>query len=405
MIVIVISIVLATLASIFAAGQVRDAVDDHAAASTGRYLLQVRGALVDLQVKYLSWMSNEASTDSSQNARIPAGLSWIGGSGVQLARGSVPDLVSLGFLPTNTPRYPVLGDTVRFVLVRQGTCPGTDCRTTAYVYTCQPVSAERSRRQPGGCTAPTGNRGRFSPTLLAKVLMSTEGYGGHDAHGGPNVAGPLLNAPRVWFDFGTEPGHVVLAAGLEATPFGQFVRHGETRPVTLHNTLTVDQTIQSHQGLLLNTAVTPGGTCSPEGLYASTPEKMLAVCVNGAWFAATGHVVTGVYTNLPNNATVPALSCPVGLTAWRYVAMQEVDMTVSGSDINVAGNVGGTIQGSGAVNAAGAVSVNGAFSGTFKNAGSSYVRAAQNVAIVANRIAITPAGPNARAAVIQGCKS
>jgi hypothetical protein len=246
---------------------------------------------------------------------------------------------------------------------------------------------------------------QFSPALLARVLISTEGYGAHDARGGSTVAGPLLNAPRAWFDFGTEPGHVVLAAGLDATPFGQFVRHGETRPVTLHNTLTVDRTIQSNQGLLLNTAVTPGGTCSPEGLYASTPEKMLAVCVNGAWFAATSHVVTGVYANLPNNAAVPALSCPAGLTAWRYVAMQVVDMTVTGSDINVAGNVGGTIQGSGAVNAAGDVSVNGAFSGTFNNAGSSYVHATQNVAIVANRIAITPAGLNARAAVIQGCKS
>ncbi len=399
MIVIVISIVLATLASIFTAGQLRDAVDDNAAASTGRYLLQVRGAVVDLQVKHQSWISNE------KEAVAPTGLSWANVSGAQVARGGITELLELGFLPANTPRYPVLGDAVRFALVRQGTCPGVDCRTTAYVYTCHPVSAERSRRQPEGCKPPTGNRVQFSPALLARVLISTEGYGAHDARGGSTVAGPLLNAPRAWFDFGTEPGHVVLAAGLDATPFGQFVRHGETRPVTLHNTLTVDRTIQSNQGLLLNTAVTPGGTCSPEGLYASTPEKMLAVCVNGAWFAATSHVVTGVYANLPNNAAVPALSCPAGLTAWRYVAMQVVDMTVTGSDINVAGNVGGTIQGSGAVNAAGDVSVNGAFSGTFNNAGSSYVHATQNVAIVANRIAITPAGLNARAAVIQGCKS
>lgn len=399
MIVIIISIVLTTLASIFAAGQLRDAVDDNAAASTGRYLLQVRGAVIDLQVKHQSWISNE------KNATSPTGLSWVGVSGVQVARGGIPELIDLGFLPTNTPRYPVLGDSVRFALVRQGACPGADCRTTAYVYTCHPVSTERSRRQSGGCATPTGNRARFSPALLAHVMMSTDGYGGHDARGGPNVAGPLLNAPRTWFDFGTQLGHVVVAAGLDATPFGQFVRHGETRPVTLHNTLTVDQTIQTNQGLLLNTAVTPGRSCLPEGLYASTPDKVLAVCMNGVWFAATGHIVTGVYANLPNNATVPALVCPAGLTAWRHLALQDVDMTVTGSDINVAGQVGGTIQGSGAVNAAGDVSVNGAFSGTFNNAGSSYIRATQSVTIVANRIAITPAGPNARAAVIQGCKS
>ncbi|MBJ7264315.1 MAG: hypothetical protein JHC61_11580 [Burkholderiaceae bacterium] len=132
---------------------------------------------------------------------------------------------------------------------------------------------------------------------------------------------------------------------------------------------------------------------------------MLAVCVKGAWFAATGHVVTGVYANLPNNATVPALSCPAGLTAWRYIALQDVDVTVREKDIKVTGQVGGTIKGSGSVNAAGAVSVNGAFNGTFNSAGSSYVHTAQSVTIVDNRIAITTAGPHARAAVIQGCKS
>ena len=256
MIVIIISIVLTTLASIFAAGQLRDAVDDNAAASTGRYLLQVRGAVIDLQVKHQSWISNE------KNATAPAGLSWADVSGTQVSRGGIPELIDLGFLPKNTPRYPVLGDSVRFALVRQGACPGADCRTTAYVYTCHPVSTERSRRQSGGCATPTGNRARFSPALLAHVMMSTDGYGGHDARGGPNVAGPLLNVPRTWFDFGTQLGHVVLAAGLDATPFGQFVRHGETRPVTLHNTLTVDQTIQTNQGLLLNTAVTPGSQAS-----------------------------------------------------------------------------------------------------------------------------------------------
>ncbi|WP_028354602.1 hypothetical protein [Bordetella petrii] len=405
MIPFILTILLGTLAAVFTAGQYRDAVDDSAAASTGRYLLQVRGAVVDLQVKYQSWLSGANLPEASEDSSARPGLTWDSVDGVQVARGGVAQLVDLGLLPSNTPRYPLLGDTVRFVLVRQGSCPGADCRTTAFVYTCHPVSDARSRRQPDGCAAPAGDRATFSASLLAKVLISADGYGGHDATGGPNVIGPLMNAPRQWFDFSPEPGHAVLAAGLDATPFGQFVRHGETRPVTLHNTLTVGETIQSNKGLLLNTAVASGEACSPEGLYAATADKMLAVCLNGAWFAANSHVVTGVYANLPNNATIPSLTCPAGLSAWRYVAMQDPDVTVTGSDINVAGDVGGTIRGSGSVNAAGSVSVNGSFTGTFQNAGTSYVRVAQSVAVVADRIAITPAGPNARAAVIQGCKS
>jgi len=399
---VIITIVVAIFAAIFGAGEISRAVDDNAAASTGRYMLQVRGAVVDLQVKYQSWLSNENITGGDG---VPANLSWVGVAGGQVARGGVPELVELGVLPANTPRYPALGDAVRFALVRQGTCPGADCRTTAYVYTCHPISAQRSQRQPGGCTAPAGSRARYSPTLLAKVMMSADGYGGHDARGGTQVVGPLVNVPRTWFDFGTEVGHAVVAAGLDATPFAQFVRHGETRPVTLHNTLTVDRTIQTNQGLLLNTAVTPGAACTPEGLYASTADKMLAVCVNGAWFSATGHVVTGVYPNLPNNATVPSLVCPAGLTPWRYVSLQGLGATVTGSDVNVAGSVGGTIQGSGYVNAAGAVTVNGSFSGTFQNAGSSYVRVAQTATLSGDRVIITPADANARAAVMQGCKS
>ena len=84
------------------------------------------------------------------------------------------------------------------------------------------------------------------------------------------------------------------------------MRHGETRPVTLHNTLTVGETIQSNKGLLLNTSVAPGAACTIEGLYASTANKMLAVCTGGVWFTPFGHVVTGVYSS--SGAHLPSRS-------------------------------------------------------------------------------------------------
>lgn len=403
---VVIAILLTTLASIIAAGQIKRRLDDAAADNTGRYLMQVRGAVVDLQVKYEAWLNNVDTTGAPAGIYpTPPDLGWVGVADAQVARGGVADLVKLNLLPASTQRYPVLGDVIRFALVRQGACPGDTCETSAYVYTCHPISDERSLRQNDTCTPPAGRRSKFSPSLLGQVLLASAGYGGHDALGGANVQGPLLNAPRTWFDFGTQPGHAVLAAGLNATPFNQFVRHGETRPVTLHNTLTVDQTIQSNKGLLLNTAVVPGAACEPEGLYASTADKLLAVCVNKTWFSATDHTITGVFGNLPNNAAVTPLVCPPGLTAWRYVSLQAADVKVTGADVNVAGTVGGTIQGSGSVNAAGSVSVNGSFAGNFQNAGSSFVHVAQSVAVTADRVVITPGDLNARAAVIQGCKS
>lgn len=402
---ITVAMLLLTLAAVYASVDTRRKADESAAEATGRYLMQIRGAVVDLQLKHEAWLRGEELVGLPAGSYpTPPALAWTNVAGVQVARGGVAELTALGLLPATIPRYPTLGDVARFILVRQGACPGDECRTSAYVYVCHPISAARSLRQNAECAPPGADRSRYDQTLLSKVVLASQGYGGHDARGSNNVRGPLMDVPRAWFDFGTQPGHAVIAASLDATPFGQFVRHGETRPVTLHNTLTVGKTIQSDQGLLLNTSVTPGAACTVEGLYASTADKMLAVCTGGVWFTQTGHVITGVYSDLPNEAAVPPLQCPAGLTPWRQVALQGVDATARGGDVSIAGSIGGSISGSGYVNAAGAVTVGGAFNGTFQNAGSSYVRVAQRASIAADRVSISPADPSARATVIQGCK-
>lgn len=399
----IIAIVVATIVVTLAAHLVKREIDDAAARGTAKYLLQLRTAVVDLQLKHEAWLRGESLPDVSA-AAVPK-LAWIATGGVQAAYGGVEELRNLGLLPAGTPRYPALGDLARFVLVRQGACPSPDCRTSAFVYTCHPISAQRSMRKGAVCSTPDGARARYSQALLGQVLQAAGGYGGHDALNSANVQGALMDVPRAWFDFGDAPGHVVLAAGLDATPFGQFVRHGDTRPVTLHNTLTVDLAIQTNTGLLLNTAAVAGEHCVPEGLYASTKESMLAQCLDGVWLLRTGHVITAAYQDLPNGAAVPAVICPTGQQPWRHVALQTMDVTVGGPDVNIAGSVGGVIQGSGQVNAAGAVTVGGAFSGTFQNAGASSVHVAQTVSVANDRIVISPSDMSARAALIQGCRN
>lgn len=403
---VAVALTIITIAVVVGASAIKREADDSAAESTGRYLTQIRGAVIDLQLRHEAWLRGENISNAPAGTYpTPPALRWVPVSGAQIARGGISDLSSIGLLPASIPRHPPLGDTVRFALVRQGRCPGSACRTDAYVYTCHPISDIRSLRRNTSCMPPHGAQAQYAPALLGKVMVAAGGYGGHDASGGTHVRGPVMNAPRAWFDFGSAPGHAVLAAGLDATPFDQFVRHGETRPVTFHNTLVVGETIQSNKGLLLKTAVVPGRTCAPEGLYASTANKLLAVCTGGIWFAQNGHTITGTYADLPNAATVPPIVCPPGATPWRHVALQGMDATMRGADVNVAGSISGNIQGSGHVNAAGAVTVGGAFSGTFQNAGSSYVRVAQRVSVSGDRIAITPADMGARASVIQGCKN
>lgn len=400
----IIAVLVATILVTLAASLVKRETDDATARGTGKYLLQLRAAVVNLQLKNEAWVRGESL--SNMSAPAAPNLAWTPVTdGAQVAYGGVEDLRTLGLLPAGTPRYPALGDLARFVLIRQGACPSPDCHTSAFVYTCHPISAQRSLRISTACTTPAGARARYSQALLGQVMQAAGGFGGHDALNSVHVQGALMDVPRAWFDFGDAAGHAVLAAGLDATPFGQFVRHGDTRPVTLHNTLTVDLAIQTNTGLLLNTAAVAGEHCAPDGLYASTKERMLAQCVDGTWFLRTGHVITSAYQDLPNGAAVPALVCPAGQQPWRHVALQTMDVTVGGSDVSIAGSVGGVIQGSGQVNAAGAVTVGGAFSGTFQNAGASSVHVAQTVSVANDRIVISPSDMNARAALIQGCRN
>lgn len=403
---VLVVLAIVTLATVLYAYTIKRDADESAAKATGRYLAQIRGALVDLQVKHEAWLRGENITSAPPGTYpVPPALSWSTVAAAQIANGGVEDLFALGLLPTSTPRYPALGDTARFILVREGACPGADCRTGAYVYTCHPINDLRSLRQGGACVPATGKRAQFHQGLLGVVMAAAEGYGGHDANGGTNVRGPLLDVPRAWFGFGPERGHAVVAAGLGATPFGQFVRHGETRPVTLHNTLNVGGAIASNTGLILNTAVSPGAACVPEGMYASTSNKLLAVCTGGVWFVQAGQTITAAFTDLPNDAAIPAVTCPAGLTPWRHVALQAIEATARGGDVSIGGAIGGSIQGSGYVNAAGSVTVGGSFSGSFQNSGNSYVRTAQRASVAGDRIVISPPDFNARASVIQGCKN
>lgn len=191
---VVIAILVATALATLAASFVKREVDDAAAQGTGKYLLQLRAAVIDLQLKHEAWLRGENLPDGATPTSPK--LAWTAAGGAQVAYGSVADLKTLGLLPTDTPRYPALGDLARFVLVRQGACPSQDCHTSAFVYTCHPIGAQRSLRSSTACTAPAGARGRYSQALLGQVLQAADGYGGHDALNSTNVQGPLMDVPR-----------------------------------------------------------------------------------------------------------------------------------------------------------------------------------------------------------------
>jgi len=404
---LMIAITIMTLLAVLGANQIRQQLDDSAAEATGRYLLSLRGALVNLQVKHEAWLHNtDVSTAPPGTYATPPNWPWQTSEDAQVVRGTVQDLIDDHLLPADTPRFTPLGERAAFVLVRQGVCPGADCQVQAFAYTCHPISRQISSRGGGAaCPTPTGARAQVAPALLGQVMRSTEGYGGHDVTDNQRVRGKLFEARRAWFAFSSRTGHAVITANLDATPFGQFLRQGDTRPVVLRNQLSVEGMIQTNTGLLFTHAVAEGAPCQPEGLMGSTGVT-LAVCLNGRWAALGNHLVAGTFQNLAHDAYVPPPNCPAPTTPWRHVAMTATDVTVHGGDLNVQGTTSGGLEGSGWVNAAGHVAISGSFSGTFQADPGSTVRVHQSVSLTADhRVVFHPAGQQARAAVIQGCRS
>jgi hypothetical protein len=89
---------------------------------------------------------------------------------------------------------------------------------------------------------------------------------------------------------------------------------------------------------------------------------------------------------------------------FSYASLVKLDATMTGTDINVRGNLAGSVAGTGYVNQSGAVNVTGSFNGTVTSMPDSSIRTAQGVSVDSGIVNITPADPNARALVIVGCR-
>jgi len=403
---LMVAIAIMTLLAVLGANQIRQQLDDHAAEATGRYLLRLRGALINLQLKHEAWLrATDTATALPGTYPDTPDWQWHTIADAQVIRGDVQDLIAQHVLPADMPVFTPLGERAQFILVRQGTCPDNPCQIQAFAYTCHPISRQSSSRSGTSCSVPGGARAQVHPALLGKVMLSTEGYGGHDVTPDQQVRGKLFQARRAWFGLASPTGYAVVTASLDDTPLNQFVRHGDTRPVVLHNHLSVDGTIQTNTGLLFGETVSAGLPCLAEGMVGSTGTA-LAICLNGQWNVLGNHLVAGVFNHLTHDTYVPPPHCPVPMQPWRHIAITATDVVVGNGDLNIRGTAGGGLRGSGAVNAAGQVAISGSFSGTFEADPASTVRVHQSVRLSStHRVIFEPRGARARATVIQGCKS
>ncbi|GAA5233806.1 hypothetical protein FOZ76_07050 [Verticiella sediminum] len=376
---VAIAAMLLAMGAVWYASASADATRDAGAQSTGRLLLVARGALQRLMVEHYDWLLGyEGAAEPPDWLAQPLPLD-VDAAPLLQAEDAV--------LEAGEPRRPAYGASLRIRLWREHECPGPACRLRALVYTAEPVRAEAALD--------------YSPELVGAIMLSTDGYGGHAPPGVPErLRGALFDAAN---PVGAVAGIVAVSADLDATPFHQFVRHGDDRPVRLRNRLEVDGLLVAGSGVQLPTGVEPGAACPGEGVYARSARGALAVCTVGVWFEIGRYVVQGEAGGLRSGEPVPEPSCPPGTTPFTRLGLQALDHRIAGGDIDVRGDLRGTVSGTGSVNAAGAVSVTGAFAGSVQSGAGSYVQVRIRPSLLDGRVHVD-GGPDNLVHALWGCR-
>lgn len=379
---------------------------DTLAVSTGAYMTTVRGAVIKGLGTY------EAVLGLADISKAPVGLyptppAWAVFTGEEQTV-QVRDLKQSGLLPAYFPERAPLGRSVYVKLLRPaGICPGVGCEVRAFVVTCWPITTplQRTAFDPTTCPAAPATL-EYNERLIGGVLASADGFGGTNVRDATRLEGTLMNVAETVLGIpAASAGHVVVAASLNATSFDQFVRQGDTRAIFLSNTLDVAGALSTDTGLLLNNQIEGGQPCDREGMYTTSLVGNLTQCRGGQWFELTRYVVTSMQT-LANGAAVPLPLCPGGnVEAFTQASLETLDVTMTGTDINVRGNVNGSLTASGAVDRSGNVSMTGTYTGTVVSSPDSSIRVSQGVDVSSGTVVINSANPNALATVISGCRT
>lgn len=401
---ILITLMIMSLLAVFAGIKLTTAVYESSAEATGKYLLMVRGATLDALSRHQDVFAL-VDTSAATPGMYPVAPSWatFGGPSATI---SVNDLKDAGFLKSDFPDRPPLGHSVHIKFFRDpAACPGVGCEVRAYVYTCWPITKQRSPPTGELTSCPAPSAAEYDIGLLSTAIRAADGFGGSNGIVASKIHGSLFSFPTADLDIpNSSAGHLVVSASLNSTMFNQFVRQGDTRHIFLNNNLSVAGQISTDKGLLINTNSVIGSDCDTESLYGTSDRDSPVICTGGKWFELTNHVLMATQV-LANGATITQPTCPgPTMQPFSYASLAKVDVTMTGADVNVRGDMAGTVTGSGTVSKEGNVSVSGNYTGRIISAQDSSIRVTQGVGIVGNILVITPADPGSRALVIQGCR-
>ncbi|TEA77339.1 hypothetical protein [Allopusillimonas ginsengisoli] len=283
---------IATLLAVWGAHALATAVRDTGLQANAKWMLMVR----DGARQYLKRYGEAIRHAEMTTALVPAGFAdW--------STPTLAELKAYGFLPASFPLQTGQGAAVVRVL-RDGVCPGADCRLEAIVHSERPLVDARS--------------GRVDEQSVAQWLMAAEGLGGWVSSRHSNLlrgSAFTLRNPS-WHGPALLPGTVALSVRHDAA--GDFLRVRDTRdpdfqgPLTVQDNVLARSDIQVEGHIRLHARSVAGVRCDKEGALAFQTHAGLLGCVDGVWQPAVQGVAGGYVHNSITNCTGP------GTTANKY---------------------------------------------------------------------------------------
>jgi len=275
---------IAAMLAIWAASLLVNRAEDARAEATGRWLLVIRSAAIDMLLTHFDALAGMGP--------VPAGYA-------DLHAPSLAELRQGGYLAMGFPLLSPFGQPAQVHILTQAACPGETCRPDVLVTTWAAT--------PGADAA--------DPAAIGQVLMSAQGYGGAvHAHSPGRLRGALFDLPNpISGAMLTYPvGTVAVYGGGETALHARFVQMRDRRDPDLQGSFSVRQDIQAGGDITANGKVAatgtltghalglqgsdvPGSACAAPGLFSRTVSGALLSCQAGRWLEQGSGSFGGAY--------------------------------------------------------------------------------------------------------------
>lgn len=268
---LLIGVLILTLLAVWGATTLVRRLDETAAQASAVWMLSARAATQAYIQRYGTVLIQE-------NASVAmASHGYADWAAPRLEELKADGLLSAGF-PTRNNQV----GGVAVEILRQGNCPGPECRLAAVISGTQPLLQRGS--------------GQVNKYMIAQWLMASQGWGGRVSSTQPHaIMGTSFHYPNppVAGKAALPPGTVALAITSEQTANADFLRVGDSRNPDFQGELAVQGDVSASSALRvggnlrLDNTKTLMARCNDPYVLARSNTHGLLMCIDGVWQSAS----------------------------------------------------------------------------------------------------------------------